>query len=232
MTHKGGADLDPKGRSDVEIGSSCLASTENCSRTSRRSAAPGSRSTRGPGPGPGMEGPRLRLGRTVLGRVALPNPERTRRARGGGLCRSRESWRSPTRCWISGWCDRAPEGHMRTPHGDHSEGCCLPRSACSGTVPLSLEREGLVFPEIRGLEGVCRRRRQCCDRTVGCPFRSGEQRGRIDERSPFVPVPEGPAGRDWVQRGLTAWSSWRTGSRSVLASSRNPRVPRFRPRCR
>lgn len=32
--------------------------------------------------------------------------------------------------------------------------------------------------------------------------------------------------------GPTAWSSWRTDSRSAFAPSRNPRVPRSRPRCR
>lgn len=53
--------------------------------------------------------------------------------------------------------------------------------------PLRIvEQEDLVFPEVRGLERVCRRKRQCCcGGTAGLRFRSGEQRREIDERSLF-----------------------------------------------
>jgi hypothetical protein len=59
-------------------------------------------------------------------------------------------------------------------------------SEAIGDLPLRiLEQEGLVLPEVWGLEGVCRRRRQSRSGTAGVPFRSGEQRGQIDERSPL-----------------------------------------------
>ena len=48
-----------------------------------------------------------------------------------------------------------------------------------------LERQNVVLPEVRGLEGVRRRRRRCRSGAAGLPGGGGEQRRQIDERSLF-----------------------------------------------
>ncbi len=73
-----------------------------------------------------------------------------------------------------------------------SRGCGLARPAVGrtrvqvreGCLRL-LEQEGLVLPEVRGLEGVRLRTGGRCGGLARRPFRGGEQRGRVDERSPI-----------------------------------------------
>ncbi|WP_406457401.1 class I SAM-dependent methyltransferase [Streptomyces sp. NBC_01622] len=62
------------------------------------------------------------------------------------------------------------------------------REGCRSVV----ERQRLVLPEVRGLEGVRRRRGRSRVCTAGRPFRGGEQRGQFDERSPVRYRPPGP----------------------------------------